>query len=162
MRHTLWRCDDAQVIEIAQESLLGREVFIADGHHRYETSLDLRDAARLRGAPEGAEADYTLMCLANVADPGMVILPTYRLLKKVSATTDEALAALAGKYDVLEETAPEAGDCGRVAERLAALSKDNGARAFFVFTTGARTPATSSAGMKLRPPRWPRPSPRST
>ena len=131
VRHTLWRCDDPAVIALAQESLLNKEVFIADGHHRYETSLDLRDAVRAGGAPEGGEADYTLMCLANVADPGMVILPTYRLLKKVSATTEEALAELAEKYDVLEEPAPEAGACGRVAERLSALSGENGGASVF-------------------------------
>ena len=138
VRHTLWRCDAPAVIALAQESLLDKEVFIADGHHRYETSLDLRDAARAGGAPAGGEADYTLMCLANVADPGMVILPTYRLLKKVSATTEEALAALAGKYDVLEEPAPEAGACGRVAERLSALSGENaGASVFCLYDGGA-------------------------
>ena len=136
VRHTLWRCDDAQVIALAQESLRDREVFIADGHHRYETSLDLRDAARADGAPLGGEADYTLMCLANVADPGMVILPTYRLLKKVSATTEDALAALSAKYDIVEEPAPEAGAGGLVAERLAALSRENGGASVFCLYDG--------------------------
>ncbi len=136
VRHTLWRCDDPAVIALAQESLRDREVFIADGHHRYETSLDLRDAARGDGAPEGSEADYTLMCLANIADPGMVILPTYRLLKKVSATTEDALAALAEKYEIVEEPAPEAGECGRVAERLAALSGENGGASVFCLYDG--------------------------
>ena len=136
VHHTLWRCDDPHVIAVVQESLQGEEVFIADGHHRYETSLDLRDAARADGAAEGGEADYTLMCLANVADPGMVILPTYRLLKKVSATTEEALAALAGKYEFLEEPAPEAGSGGRVAERLTALSEENGGATVFCLYDG--------------------------
>ncbi len=136
VRHTLWRCDDPDVIAIAQESLRDREAFIADGHHRYETSLDLRDAALAGGAPEGGEADYTLMCLANIADPGMVILPTYRLLKKVSATTEEALAALAGKYDILEEAAPEGGAGSRVAERLSALSGANGGASVFCLYDG--------------------------
>ncbi len=139
VRHTMWRCVDPDVIAIAQESLLDREAFIADGHHRYETSLDLKDAARAEGAPEGGEADYTLMCLANVSDPGMVILPTYRLLKKVSAATEDALAVLAEKYEVLEETAPEVGAGGRVAGRLAALSRENGGAGVFCLYDGGES-----------------------
>ncbi len=136
VRHTLWRCNDPEVIARAQESLVGREVFIADGHHRYETSLNLRDAARADGAPVGGEADYTLMCLANAADPGMVILPTHRLLKKVSATTEEALATLAGKYDILEEPAPEAGTGGLATERLTALCEENGGASVYCLYDG--------------------------
>ncbi len=138
VRHTLWRCDDATAIEAAYAALLGREAFIADGHHRYETSLNLMEAARGRGAPEGCEADYTLMCLANASDPGMVILPTHRLLKRASVTTEDALASLARKYDVQREVAPEVGAGGEVARRLARLSRENeGVPVFCLYAGGA-------------------------
>ncbi len=137
VRHTLWRCDDAGAIEAARRALAGKEAFIADGHHRYETSLNLRDAARARGAPEGGETDYTLMCLANASDPGMVVLPTHRLLASVSATTEDALATLAERYDVLEEEAPPVGAGGEAAGRLARLARENGgAPAFCLYAGG--------------------------
>ncbi len=136
VRHTLWRCTDTAALEAARAALRGREAFIADGHHRYETSLDLRNAARAGGAPEGGEADYTLMCLANVSDPGMVILPTHRMLRKVGATTQEALGALAEKYE-MEEAAVPAG--AAAAARLAALSRENaGASVFCLYDGGER------------------------
>ena len=137
-RHTLWRCENADAIEAAREALLDREAFIADGHHRYETSLNLQEAARARGAPEGGEADYALMCLANASDPGMTVLPTHRLLRKASASTEEALAALAGKYEILEEAAPGPGAGAEAAARLARLSRENGgACAFCLYDGGA-------------------------
>jgi len=139
VRHTLWRCADARAIEAAREALRGAEVFIADGHHRYETSLNLREAARARGAPEGGPADYALMCLADASDPGMAILPTHRLLGKTGATTEEALAVLAGKYEILEEAAPAAGRGAEAAARLARLARERGeVSAFCLYDGGAR------------------------
>lgn len=137
VRHTLWRCEDAGAIEAVRRALAGKEAFIADGHHRYETSLNLRDAARARGAPEGGAADYTLMCLASASDPGMAVLPTHRLLARVSATTEEALAALAGEYDILEEAAPPPEAGGAAAGRLARLAREReGAPVFCLYAGG--------------------------
>ena len=76
------------------------------------------------------------MCLANLSDPGMVILPTHRLLKKVSATTDEALASLAGKYEIVEEPAPEVGAGSGVGDRLAELSREHGGASVFCLYEG--------------------------
>ncbi|MFP6891885.1 MAG: DUF1015 domain-containing protein [Nitrospinota bacterium] len=134
VRHTLWRCEDPAALEAAQAALAGREVFIADGHHRYETSLNLQEAARKAGAPEGGEADYTLMCLANASDPGMAVLPTHRLLKKIGTPAEEALAALADSYEISEEPAPVDGDGNAVARRLRELAE--GGRTAFCFCAG--------------------------
>ena len=122
VRHTLWRCDDPAVIEAVQRALADKEVFIADGHHRYETSLNLQEAARQSGAAPGGEADYTLMCLANASDPGMVALPTHRLLKKPGASVKEALASLAGSYEIAEAPAPAEGEGIAVAGRLSEMA----------------------------------------
>jgi uncharacterized protein (DUF1015 family) len=127
VRHTLWRCEDSAVIEAVQAALGGSEVFIADGHHRYETSLSLQEAATGEGA-----ADFTLMCLSNASDPGMAVLPTHRLLRKVSATVEEALTALRESYEVIEEPAPAEGGGFSVAKRLGDLAGD-GRTAFCLY-----------------------------
>ncbi|MBT3351572.1 MAG: DUF1015 domain-containing protein [Nitrospinaceae bacterium] len=134
VRHTLWRCDDPETIASVQKSLSGCEAFIADGHHRYETSLALKDAARKAGAAEGGEADYTLMCLANVSDPGMAVLPTHRLLKKINATVDEVLASIASGYEITEAPAPATGAGGEVAQKLKELA--GGGRSAFCLYDG--------------------------
>jgi len=135
VRHTLWRCEDREAVRAVQGALADKEAFIADGHHRYETSLNLRDAARERGTPPGGEADRALMCLANAKDPGMAILPTHRLLKKVGAPPAEALARLGGRYEVIEEPPPAAGEGAAVARRLGELG-ENGRTAFCLYEGG--------------------------
>ena len=77
--------DDAHEIALVQRALADVRVLIADGHHRYETALEYR---RRRRAEEGNPAavrgyDYVMMTLVAFNDPGLVILPTHRLVRKL-------------------------------------------------------------------------------
>ena len=74
--HSLFRCRDTAVIERMVTLAKGKTILIADGHHRYETGLNFhRDNPR----PEYA---FTMMTLVSTADPGLVIRPFHRLVKK--------------------------------------------------------------------------------
>ncbi|HLY65790.1 MAG TPA: DUF1015 domain-containing protein, partial [Chloroflexota bacterium] len=76
--HRLWRIGDAALQNSISEFFGERQLFIADGHHRYETALAYRDEA-------GTEAaGYVMMVLVDFADPGLVVLPTHRLLYGLS------------------------------------------------------------------------------
>jgi uncharacterized protein (DUF1015 family) len=108
----LWRVADEATIEKLQGALADRELLIADGHHRYET-------ARVYAEEIGGEGDhnYVLMFLCSMEDPGMVILPTHRLLTNLKdSARQEALAdTLREHFDVepLDSTAdlePPAGE----------------------------------------------------
>ena len=55
VHHTLWRCDDPVAIEAVQKALADKEGFIADGHHRYETSLNLQEAAGKAARPRAGK-----------------------------------------------------------------------------------------------------------
>jgi uncharacterized protein (DUF1015 family) len=74
----IWRTGDPRVIADLQAALAERELLIADGHHRYET-------ARVYAEEIGGEGDhnYVLQFLCSMEDPGVVILPTHRLLTDV-------------------------------------------------------------------------------
>src|SRR5437762_6311426 len=74
----VWRVTDPDVVAGLQEALANDELLIADGHHRYET-------ARVYADEIGGEGEhrYVLMFLCSMEDPGMVILPTHRLLSNV-------------------------------------------------------------------------------
>ena len=74
--HQLWRVTDADAIARVQAALAPETIFIADGHHRYETALNYR---RERGGAGGSSTILAFLC--NMAEPGLVILPTHRLLK---------------------------------------------------------------------------------
>jgi uncharacterized protein (DUF1015 family) len=77
-RHRVWVVDDQQVVEHIRAAFeQGGPLYIADGHHRYETSLAFR--AEADGRVPGAEA--TLAAVTWADDPGLLVLPTHRLLR---------------------------------------------------------------------------------
>ncbi len=82
MRHRVWGIDDAADIATIQQVMAARPLFIADGHHRYETALTYRNLRRDEtGLRDGGQPfDYVLMYLSNMDDPGLSIFPTHRLV----------------------------------------------------------------------------------
>ncbi len=82
--HRLWQIDDAEQIKIIQKELEGKAVFIADGHHRYETALEFYKEMSLKETMSNDKPyGHVLMFLANMLDEGITILPTHRLLKEI-------------------------------------------------------------------------------
>lgn len=72
----IWRIGDPALIDALKTALAGRELVIADGHHRYESA---RLYARERTGDEGAQ--HTLMLLVSAQDEGLVVHPTHRLVR---------------------------------------------------------------------------------
>jgi uncharacterized protein (DUF1015 family) len=107
--HRLWRVAEPEAIAAVQAATREAELLIADGHHRYETMQAY--AAEIGG--EG-EHRYILMCLVALEDPGLTVFPTHRLVNRLDAPRQEALAeALRRDFEVtevaLEQIAPEPG-----------------------------------------------------
>jgi uncharacterized protein (DUF1015 family) len=73
--HRVWRIGDPAVHDALTAELAPGELLIADGHHRYETSL-----AYEREVGEEGPADYVLMALVSLEDPGLTVFPTHRLI----------------------------------------------------------------------------------
>ena len=69
-------------IVTVQQALESSLILIADGHHRYETALNFRELHR----GENAASDYTMMTLVGCDSPGLVILPTHRVVKHLDAS----------------------------------------------------------------------------
>jgi len=80
-RHRVWWLTEASDVAAIRDALAAESVVIADGHHRYETALAYRDHLRAAGAvdPE-APHNFILMYLTSMSDPGLVVLPTHRVL----------------------------------------------------------------------------------
>jgi uncharacterized protein (DUF1015 family) len=98
----VWRVDsDGRVDELA--ALMREQVFlIADGHHRYETALAYRDRLVERGAPTtGRQAHEFLMAyVVPEGDPGLLLLPTHRVVSGGSVDWDTAMSRAAEWFDV--------------------------------------------------------------
>lgn len=91
--HRLWHIDDEGNIGSIREEMRDRAIFIADGHHRYETALEFYREASLRDDLSGSQPSaHVLMFLADMLDEGLTILPTHRLLKKLPRDIDSILA----------------------------------------------------------------------
>jgi len=78
----LWRVGDLGILKRIQEIMKPKKIFIADGHHRYETALAYREKQRQRFPKNtGREAyNFTMMYFAAMEDEGIVILPTHRVV----------------------------------------------------------------------------------
>jgi len=121
-RDRVWRLTDEATLAAIAERLATREVFIADGHHRYETALRYRDETRaaLGSAappPGAAPYDYVLAYLTRIEDPGLVVLPTHRVLASSPLAADDLERALAAKFRVDRLPWTDAG-MARLLERL--------------------------------------------
>ena len=79
VQHRVWTVSQPKALLGAVEGMKGKGIFIADGHHRYETALAFRDEMRKKhGANPAAAYEHVLMFLCNMDDEGIVILPTHR------------------------------------------------------------------------------------
>jgi uncharacterized protein (DUF1015 family) len=101
--HDVWRLTDARAIRNLQGLLKGSQVFIADGHHRYETALEYKRIRRSENpGHNGSEGyNYTMMYFSNVEEEGLVILPFHRLIRGMKDFDGRrVLEELASAFDV--------------------------------------------------------------
>lgn len=95
--HRLWPVTDIQIISKVQGLVGDKPVFIADGHHRYETALNYREELSKAGSlPSNHPAHSVLMMLIGMEDPGLIVLPTHRCFRGLPEMTSEELIAKLG------------------------------------------------------------------
>lgn len=102
-RHTVWSITDVKAFRHLANVLGRSRLYIADGHHRYETALNFRDKMRLEHpeAPPDAAFNYVLTLLVDVNDPGLMILPTHRIVHDLEGFDGERLVrSLSDRYRV--------------------------------------------------------------
>ena len=165
VEQAFWVVNDPAVIEaVVAEMATKQPLIIADGHHRYETALNYRDEMRAQhpDAAAFAEADaafnYVMVTFVSMSDPGLVVLPTHRLIHSYTKMEGKALLKALEPYFVIEvvpdRAALEAG--------LAAATVDHPRFGFYDGTpgTGAYTLLTlktlnaMSALAPDRDPHW--------
>ena len=121
--HALWKVDDPAAIEALQAHLDDKSIYIADGHHRYETMCAFREELEGRGHPAAA---YGMIYLSNLDDPGLVVLPTHRLVHGLSGVDLGAVLEQAGAFfDVTTEDLPQ--DTEAMRARMAEAGRERAA-----------------------------------
>ncbi len=126
--HSLWKIECPCEIEKIVNALADKQLFIADGHHRYETALNFRNHCKENNlVPENGDVDHVLMTLVDMDDKGLVVFPTHRLI--VDKAVDRASVAECVKQDF---------DCSvlPLSEMEKALSEGEDGKTYALYTGG--------------------------
>jgi uncharacterized protein (DUF1015 family) len=113
--HQVQRISDPSLIELVQAKMRDKKLIIADGHHRYETALNYRNECRAqREAASTTSSSETqlhpfelvMMTFINMDSPGLIILPTHRVVHGLESFSPDALHDRARSYFSVEEVDP--------------------------------------------------------
>jgi len=162
--HRLWRVSDPALVELVRGKMRDKKLVIADGHHRYETALNYRNERRadetapagtprplsggdpLLRSPEAEEPPYefAMMTFVNMNSPGLLILPTHRVVHGLSGFSPDQFQPSARSYFNVEEV-----DASVDAPRATAILREAG------HAGTALIAATSSRVFLLHSPKAP-------
>ena len=100
IHHRMWRVTQREVIQKVVEGMRDKQLFIADGHHRYETALNYQRLMQEKYPQRGGRAsfNYVLMYLANMQQEGLSILPTHRMFVHLPNLEMETFLTVAADY----------------------------------------------------------------
>ncbi len=103
--HRVWQISDPAVIASVQKEMSDKKLVIADGHHRYETALNFRNECReaAKSADPEAPYEFVMMTFVNMNDPGLLVLPTHRVVHSLSSFSAEGFLKSAGELFQVEE-----------------------------------------------------------
>lgn len=151
--HVLWRTEGALANRLTM--LLGdKQIFIADGHHRYETALDYRDERRAADADWSPEAPYehVMMLLVPVEDPGLFVLPTHRLVTlPVDVPSDALLSSWRETFHIASTSISRGGAA------IAADLAQRGRAGHTFAVLGVETGLVHFLTLRRPPDDWPHP-----
>jgi uncharacterized protein (DUF1015 family) len=109
--HDLRKVSDPVLIQLVRDKMRDQQLIIADGHHRYETALNYRNERRaVEGTPSASSElppyELVMMTFINMDSPGLVILPTHRVVHGLESFSADALRDRARSYFSVEEVDP--------------------------------------------------------
>lgn len=143
--HRVWAVHDPRMANTVATFFAPRQLYVVDGHHRYETALAYRDEVRelhKELTPEES-VNFAMMVLTAIDDPGLRVLPTHRILRELD---DARLAVLDARLAKYFTVAPMTGeDTAVLVEQLAAAGAEDGHTAFVMLRP------KSAALLRLRP-----------
>jgi uncharacterized protein (DUF1015 family) len=107
VRSTLWAATDPTFTAAVQLAFADKRIFIADGHHRYNTALSYRDLRREQAfaageSPKDPAYDFVMMALVNMDDPELLVLPTHRAADALGPFDAHGFLAAMAEYFSVE------------------------------------------------------------
>ena len=100
LTHRLWALTDLEKTKAVTDAFADLKLYIADGHHRYETALNYRRELKEAGKWD-ENADYCMMMLVEMSHKGLVVFPTHRILHHLpDFSTKKLLDACRGYFEI--------------------------------------------------------------
>jgi uncharacterized protein (DUF1015 family) len=103
--HALWTVPHRPMFKKVADALLDKRIFIADGHHRYETARNYRNSMRARYGhrPPNRSYEFVMMVLTSIDDKGLMILSSHRVIKRCDTFSPGAFFEKIGQWFDIEE-----------------------------------------------------------
>ena len=101
--YSFWKLGDKDLMSKLKEIMENKVIFIADGHHRYETALEYRNFMRKKlNVSNSTEYpfDYVMIYLCPMEDDGLIVLPTHRLVKNIELNTQNFLEKVKSYFEI--------------------------------------------------------------
>lgn len=148
VKHKLWRITDSKIIERIRNDFKGSDVFIADGHHRYEVACNFRkDTRDALGNPEKDLAcDYVMAYFTDLTSGGLTILPTHRVVKEIGEAEFCGLGAELEKYFDIDK----ARDCADLFVMLSRAAKNEQVLGMYKLDTAKNIPENKFFLLRLK------------
>jgi uncharacterized protein (DUF1015 family) len=110
--HRVWVVEDVEAVAAIERAFDEKPIYIADGHHRYESALAYRNEryAADPNIPRDAALNFVMMSLTDATDPGLLILPTHRLIKGIRQDSIDSLPRRLDEYFNIERFGLSQGD----------------------------------------------------
>jgi len=122
VHNVLRRIRDEAAVRALAEAIEPVTLLIADGHHRYETALEYHQRHRTSAADDVKPHAYTMITLVSMADSGLVVLPTHRVVAGLAAFDPPDFAGRLAQCFRVREIDDDTPDLSRLAEAVAARS----------------------------------------
>ncbi len=129
--HSLWICKDKTVCEEIAKQFEDRKLYIADGHHRYETGINYRNYCHENGINKDDGCDSIMMMLVDMENPGLVVLPTHRVVFGIKGFNFDKITKNAGEHFEIEKIS----SCSLLKEKMDEGFKNN-QKVFGCYTKG--------------------------
>jgi len=156
--HQVRRISDPTIIDLVRQKMFEKKLIIADGHHRYETALNYRNERRTtrpQASPELVPYEFVMMTFVNMDAPGLLILPTHRVVHGLNPFSADDLRRKAQSYFSVEEVDPSLDaaralgtlrEAGRAGPALLGITADRA----FLFDTPKALGSRVFEGFSLR------------
>jgi len=124
--YSLWRITDSSTSKLISDSMSSKQLYIADGHHRFETALTYRNNALSKESLPDEASNFTMSYLVDFDDPGLIVQGYHRIVHTLDENASKNLwSRIREMFDIHRLDSQASNDIGKVLEEIQCKGKSN-------------------------------------